>query len=152
VVLAAAADGGSAERILAIGTVTRLGTAAEPAWRDALGRQELRPYAKVALTEMAGEPGVTVLAGLEPEFADLAWLLTDVLAAMSDGPGELPQQIRDSVPPGQEQQMFDAMSRSPHPDAASVLSLIGQHHPDKRIAKAARRSAYHAASRPKSAR
>jgi hypothetical protein len=151
--LAAAADGGPAERLTAIGAVNRLGTAAESAWRDALGQPELRPYAKIALTGIAGgEPGVTVLAGLEPELADLAWLLTDVLASLSDDPDELPQQIRDSVPPGQEQQVFDAMSRSPHPDAASALSLIGQHHPDKRIAKAARKSAYLAASRPKRAR
>jgi hypothetical protein len=150
--LAAAADGGPAERLIAIGTVNGLGTAAEPAWRDALGREELRPYAKIALTEIAGgEPGVTVLPGLEPELADLAWLLTDVLAAMSGDPDELPQQIRNSVPPGQEEQIFDAMSRSPHPDAASALSLIGQHHPDKRVAKAARRSAHRAASRPKRA-
>jgi hypothetical protein len=48
--------------------------------------------------------------------------------------------------------VFDAMSYSPHPDAAITLALIGQHHPDKRIAKAARRSAYRAASRPKPAR
>jgi hypothetical protein len=151
--LAAAADGGPTERLLAIEAVNRLGTAAEPAWRDALGRPELQAYAKIALTEIAGgEPGVTVLPGLEPELADLAWLLTDVLAALSDDPDELPQQLRDSVPPGQEQQVFDAMSRSSHPDAASVLTLVGQHHPDKRIAKAARRSAYRAASRPKPAR
>lgn len=44
------------------------------------------------------------------------------------------------------------MSRSPHPDAASALSLAGQHHPDKRIAKAARRSAFRASSQPKPAR
>jgi hypothetical protein len=151
--LAAAAEGGPAERLLAIGTVNGLGAAAEPAWRDALSRPELRAYAKIALTEIAGgEPGVTVLAGLEPELADLAWVLTDVLAAMSDDPDEMPQQIRDSVPPGQEQQMFDAMARSPHPDAASMLTLIGQRHPDKGIAKAARRSAHRAATRPKPAR
>jgi hypothetical protein len=147
--LAAAADGGPAERLLAVGAVQKLGAAAEPAWRDSLGRPELRPYAKIALTEIAGgEPGVTVLPGLEPEAADVAWLLTDTLTAMSDDPDELPQQIRDAIPPGQEQQAFDAISLSPHPDAASVLSLIGRHHPDKRIAKAARRSAYRAASRP----
>jgi hypothetical protein len=150
--LAAAAASCPAERLVAIETVNRLASAAEPAWRAALDRPELRPYAKMALNEIGGgEPGVTVLADLEPEFADVAWLLTDVLAALSDDPDELPQQIRDSVPPGHEQQIFDAMSRSPHPDAASALSLIGRHHPDKRIAKAARRSAYRATSRPKRA-
>ena len=151
--LAVAADGGPAERLLAVGSVQKLGATAEPAWRDALGRPELRPYAKIALTEIAGgEPGVTVLPGLEPEAADIAWMLTDTLAAMSGDTDDLPRQIRDAIPAGQEQQAFDAISLSPHPDAASVLTLIGKHHPDKRIAKAARRSAYHAASRPKPAR
>jgi hypothetical protein len=151
--LAAAADGGPRERLVAVATVNELGAAAEPAWRNALSRPELRPYAKVALAEIAGgEPGVTVLPGLEPDAADLAWVLTDTLVATCDDPDELPQQIRDSIPAGQEQQAFDAMSQSPHPDAASVLSLIGEHHPDKRIAKAARKSAYKAANRPKPAR
>lgn len=150
--LAAAAEGGPVERLLAVSTARKLGAAAEPAWRDSLDRPELRPYAKIVLTEIAGgEPGVTALSGLEPEVADIAWMLTDALAAMSDDLDELPQQIREAIPPGQEQQAFDAISLSRHPDAASVLSLVGRHHPDKRIAKAARRSAYKAASRPRSA-
>ncbi len=40
-------------------------------------------------------------------------------------------------------------AESPHPDAAAVLSLSGKHHPDKRIATAARRSAYRTGTRPK---
>jgi len=151
--LAVAADGDPAERLLAVGAAQKLGAAAEPAWRDSLGRPELRPYAKIALTQIAGgDPGVTMLPGLEPDPGDIAWMLTDTLAATSDDPDELPQRIRDSIPPGQEQQAFDAISLSPHPDAASVLSLIGKHHPDKQIAKAARKSAYKIASRPGPAR
>jgi hypothetical protein len=148
--LATAAGSDPTERLLAIEIVNRLETAAEPAWRDALGRPELRAYAKIALTKISGgEPEVTAIIGPELEPADLAWLLIDLVASLSDDPGELPQQLRDSVPAGQEQQMFDAISQSPHPDAADVLSLIGQHHPDKQIAKAARRSTHRAASRPK---
>jgi hypothetical protein len=148
--LGAAADGDPTERLFAIAAVNRLGAAAEPAWRDALGRPELRGYAKIALTEIAGgEPGVTPIAGLEPDLADLAWLLIDMVAAFSDEPDQMAQQIRDAIPAGQEQGMFDAISLSPHPDAADALSLIGEHHPDKQIAKAARRSAHRAASRPK---
>jgi hypothetical protein len=148
--LEAAADAEPAERLLAIETVNRLGAAAEPAWRDALGRPELRAYAKIALTEIAGgEPGVNPVAGLEPELDDLAWLLVDLVAALSEDPDDLPQQISDAIPAGQEQEMFDAMSQSTHPDAADTLSLIGEHHPDKQIAKAARRSAHRAANRPK---
>jgi hypothetical protein len=151
--LAVAADGSPAERLLAVGAAQKLGAAAEPAWRDSLGRPELRPYAKIALTEIGGgDPGVTMLPGLEPEAGDIAWMLTDTLMATCDDPDKLPQQIRDSIPPGQEQQAFDAISQSRHPDAASVLSLIGKHHPDKQIAKAARKSAYKIASRPGPAR
>ena len=70
---------------------------------------ELRPYAKFALTEIAGgEPGITMLPGLEPEAADIAWMLTDTLAVTSGDPDELPQRIRDAIPAGQEQQAFDA--------------------------------------------
>ena len=145
--LAAASDGDPVERLLAVAAVQKLGAVAEPAWRDALARAELRPYAKIALTEIAGgEPGVTVLPGLEPEAADLAWMLTDTLAATSGDPDELQQQMRDAIPAGQEQQAFDLISVSSHPDAAAVLTLIGKHHPGKQIAKAARRSAYRVSS------
>jgi hypothetical protein len=148
--LAAASNEDPVERLLAVAAVQKLGATAEPAWRDALARVELRPYAKIALTEIAGgEPGVTVLPGLEPEAADVAWMLIDTLMATSDDPGELQQQMRDAIPADQEQQAVDLISVSPHPDAAAVLTLIGKHHPDKQIAKAARRSAYRVSSRPK---
>jgi len=39
------------------------------------------------------------------------------------------------------------MARVPHPEAADVLTVIGRQHPDKKIAKLARKSAYKAASR-----
>ena len=42
--------------------------------------------------------------------------------------------------------VFELMARVPHPDAAGVLTAIGKHHPDKKIAKLARKSAYKAAT------
>lgn len=150
-----AAEGGPVERMVAITAVSRLGAAAEPMWRGALDVRELRPYAKIALTEIAGgSPDVAMLPGLELEAEDVAWLLTDVLAAASVAlePGELARQLGDSVPDGQEEMMFGVMARLPHPDVADVLTLIGKHHPDKKVAKAARRSAYRASSRLNSAR
>ena len=123
---------------------------AEPAWRDALVRPELRPYAKIALTEIAdGERGIATPPGLAPDAADITWMLTDTLAAAFGDPDELPQQIRHAIPAGQEEQAFDAISLSSHPYAAAVLTVIAKHHPDKQVAKAARRSAYRASSRPK---
>jgi hypothetical protein len=147
--LEVAAEGGPAARIYATSVATRIGAAAEPQWREALDRQQLRPYAKIALGVIAGVEPPDFVPGLEPRPEDLAWLLTDVLAATSDalGPEEIGHQLREAVPPGQEQAVFEMMWRLPHPAAPDVLTLIGAHHPDKKIAKAARRAAFKASSR-----
>ena len=62
-------------------------------------------------------------------------------------PGILAQQLAEKFPPGQELVAFELMARAPHPAAADVLTVIGRHHPDKKIAKLARKSAYKAATR-----
>jgi len=113
--LEVAAGGGPAARIYATSVATRLGAAAEPRWREALEVQQLRPYAKIALGAIAGVEPPDFVPGLEPRPEDLAWLLTDVLAATSDalGPEELEHQLRDAVPPGQEQAVFEMMWRIP---------------------------------------
>ena len=134
--LDAAAAGEPADRMYATSVVTgRLGGAAGPHWRAALDDPRLRAYAKLAL-------------GLKPDSDDLAWLLTDVLAATSevDGPQDIAAQLSETVPAGQEQEIFELMWRLPHPWAAEVLTMIGAHHPDKNIAKAARKAAFKAAS------
>ena len=145
-----AAAAGAVERMTAVSVVRRLGAAAEPRWRAALDVPALSPYAKMALAET----GDGSSPELEPRPGDIAWLVVDMLAAISDAfePGELTEQLVDALPAGAEEEMFDAMSRLPHPDAAAVLTLIGQHHPDKKVAKASRRFAYKAASRLNSAR
>jgi hypothetical protein len=141
---------GPMERMTATAIVRRLGAAAEPSWRAALEVPALRPYAKMALDETAGGSSPE----FEPDPGDIAWLVVDMLAAISAGlePGEPAEQLVEALPAGAEEAMFDAMSRLPHPDAAAVLTLIGQQHPDKKVAKAARRFAYKAASRLNSAR
>ena len=156
--LAVAAASDPASRILTVGVVAELGASAAPAWRDALGQIELRGYAKAvlanpSLTEgdpASGEPG------LEPTDDDLAWVITDTLAAEgladpSDDaehePAALAERLSAMIPAEREPAAFEMMARIPHPDAANVLTVIGRHHPDKRIAKLARKSAYKAASR-----
>ncbi len=83
-------------------------------------------------------------------------MLTDALVADGWGdvdddeeyePAALARRLAEAVPAGREPAAFEMMARVPHPDAASVLTVIGRHHPDKKIAKAARKSAYKAASR-----
>jgi hypothetical protein len=156
--LAVAAASDPASRILAVGVVvTEIGAPAEPVWREALGRIELRAYAKAALAALSeSDPAVAALPGLEPDDNDLAWMITDALAAegwddpdddASRGPDALAERLAEAVPAGQELAVFELMARVPHPDAADVLTAIGRHHPDKKIAKLARKSAYKAATR-----
>jgi hypothetical protein len=95
-------------------------------------------------------------SGLELADDDLAWVITDALVV--DGwddvddeveyePEALAKRLGEAIPAGREQAAFEMMARAPHPDAASVLTVIGRYHPDRKIAKAARKSAYKAASR-----
>jgi hypothetical protein len=86
------------------------------------------------------------LSGFAVVFPEYRHDLIGVELASPAGRPELRHADPRRDPAGQEQQAFDAISLSCHPDAASVLSLIGRHHPDKRIAKAARRSAFKAPS------
>ena len=163
--LSVAAESDPASRVLAVAVVTGLGPSAEPAWRDALGQLELRAYAKATLATMAvgddGDPTAAMPSELELADDDLAWVLTDTLVA--DGwddlddddeyePAELAERLGEAIPAGREPAAFEMMARVPHPDAATVLTVIGRYHPDKKIAKAARKSAYKAASRPASQR
>ena len=65
--LSAAAESDPASRMLAVAVVTEFGAPAEPAWRDALGRLELRGYAKIALAALAGgDPTADMPAGPGP--------------------------------------------------------------------------------------
>ena len=156
--LAVAAASDPASRMLAVGVVvTELGALAEPVWREVLGQTELRTYAKAALAAPGdGDPAAALPPELEPDGHDLAWMITDALAAegwddLSDDadhePEVLAKRLGEAIPAGQEPQVFELMARIPHPDAADVLTVIGRHHPDKKIAKLARKSAYKAASR-----
>ena len=83
--LAFAADGKAATRTAAIAIVSRLGRTAEPAWREALDRVELRCYAKPQLAKLAGmDPeGTDLPAELESEPADIAWLIADTFGPFS---------------------------------------------------------------------
>jgi hypothetical protein len=147
--LSVAAGDGPDSRLLAVSVVTRLGDAAEPAWRASLDTPELRAYARIALAGL--DPDNAAAANLAPREEDLAWVATDMLVLACDedepDPEDLAESLSDSVPPGNEAELFAMMSRAGHPDAVGVLSYIGRHHPDKRIAKEARTAAHHAQSR-----
>ena len=153
--LAFAADEGAATRTAAVTIVSRLGQAAEPAWREALDRAELRCYAKPQLAQLAGlDPeGADLPAELQPERADIAWLIADTFGPFSHfdlGKERFPfdfaelQRVSGLEKP---EEIFEAISRVDHPDAEAVLAMIGKHASDKTTAKAARRAAYKASTR-----
>ncbi len=108
--------------------------AADPAWQAALAHQELRPYAQATL-------------GLDSEPADLAWRMVDTIAATADvfgtyDPAVVQEQLAELG--GKEYDVLGVAWRLEHPDTYEVLSLIGTHHPDKKLAKAARTAAHKA--------
>ena len=153
--LAFAAGEGAATRTAAVTIVARLGQAAEPAWREALDRAELRCYAKPQLAKLAGlDPeGTDLPAELQSEQADLAWLIADMFGPFSHfdlGKERFPfdfaelQQVSGFQKPDE---VFEAVARLDHPDAEAVLAMIGKHASDKTTAKAARRAAYKASTR-----
>jgi hypothetical protein len=150
-----AAGGNAAVRTAAVTIVARLGQAAEPAWREALNRAELRCYAKPQLAKLAGlDPeGTDLPPELQPEQADVAWLIADTFGPFSHfdlGREKFPfdfaelQRISGLEKP---EEVFEAISRLDHPDAEAVLAMIGKHASDKTTAKAARRAAYKASTR-----
>lgn len=148
--LGLAAASGPGERMLAVAAATRIGPAAEPAWRDSLDVPAVRAYAKMALAGPV-EDVADLPPDLEPLPEDLAWVATDMLALACDedypDPDEISAAFREAVPAGQEAALFDAMGRSAHPDVLDVLNHVGKHHPDKQVAKAARTAAHRALSR-----
>lgn len=153
--LAFAAGGNAAIRTAAVTIVSRLGQAAEPAWREALDRAELRCYAKAQLAELAGlDPeAADVPAELQPELADVAWLIADTFGPFSQfdlGTELFPFDFEELQRVGGFQkpdEVFEAIARLDHPDAAAVLVMIGKHADDKTTAKAARRAAHKASTR-----
>jgi hypothetical protein len=153
--LSAAVDADAASRMLAVSIVTEIGAPAQPAWRDAMGQLPLRGYAKSAMAMQAGDG---VLPDLSNE--DIAWMFTDSLAmdgwddTGSDAehdPVALVTLLQEAIGSGLEP-VFEEVARIPHPQAADVLTVIGKVHPDKGVAKAARKAAYKASTRQASRR
>jgi hypothetical protein len=114
-------------RVVAVSEVP----ADDPAWQDALGHHELRPYAP----------------GAETDTADRAWRLVDTIAATADVFGTYdPDVVVEELAAlaDEAHEVLAVAWRLPHPDKFEVLSVIGANHPDKKIAKAARTAAHKA--------
>ncbi|MCE7008830.1 hypothetical protein LWC34_39370 [Kibdelosporangium philippinense] len=132
--LAVAADGPAQVRVWATGVVTELGV--PEVWRAVIDIDTLRPYARYALGET------------ELELAELGWITIDGLtlfvAADEQGMPGIEPMVAELLPAGTEEELLDAMWRLPHPDVVAALNLLGKYHPDKKVAKHARKVAHKA--------
>lgn len=144
--LAEAAQGDAAHRAGAIALVREYtGVEAEPAWRRAMDLPNVSLHARNELAALHE-------ADTDLDDAEIGWLLVDTIA------GQLP---RDRQPDEAEQltglltrlistdtaAVVETMWRAEHPEVLDVLTALGELHPDKAIAKAARKAGRKAADR-----
>ncbi|MDX3130531.1 hypothetical protein PV367_12150 [Streptomyces europaeiscabiei] len=118
-----------------------VGAVAEPALREVLDDPELGGLARVWLTEH-GAADVPA-----PSEAMVFWLTIDTVAAQLAAEGNSAE-LRALVEglAAQHGSFFAAVWRVDHPATPDVLEAMGRIHPDKRVAKEARKAAFKARS------
>ncbi|WP_406479192.1 hypothetical protein [Streptomyces sp. NBC_01615] len=143
--LLAAARGGDAgaplRRLRCQQALSLVGMEAEPALREVLDDAELGGLARVWLSEH-GVPDVPA-----PSEAMVFWLTIDTLAAQLAAEGNSDE--LQSLVEGLAQQhsgFFATAWRVDHPATPDVLEAMGRLHPDKKVAKEARKAAFKARS------
>ncbi|MEZ0067048.1 hypothetical protein ABIA32_003061 [Streptacidiphilus sp. MAP12-20] len=121
-----------------------LGEPAESAARDALGDPELAGIAGAWLTER----GATDLP--LPARAVVLWTTVDALAAQlidTGGQAEAMRELVEMLPgPDGSDSFFEELWRVDHTYTRAVLEAVGELHPDKSVAKQARKAAFKAKS------
>ncbi|MEU6536224.1 hypothetical protein [Streptomyces sp. NPDC047000] len=135
-------DGGAPlRRLRCQQALSLVGTAAEPALREVLDDPELGGLARVWLSEH-GLPDVPA-----PSEAMVFWLTIDTLAAQlaAEGNSDELQALVEGLA-AQHGGFFAVAWRVDHPATADVLEAMGRLHPDKKVAKEARKAAFKARS------
>ncbi|MFI5660170.1 hypothetical protein [Streptomyces sp. NPDC051684] len=118
-----------------------VGAEAEPALREVLADAELGGLARVWLAEHG-------FADVPAPSQDLVfWLTVDTIAAQLsiEGNSEELQALVEGLA-AQHSGFFSAAWRVEHPATADVLEAMGRLHPDKKVAKEARKAAFKARS------
>ncbi|GCB50395.1 hypothetical protein [Streptomyces sp. NL15-2K] len=133
--------GGPLRRLRCQQALSLVGAQAEPALREVLDDPELGGLARVWLTERGA-------LDVPPPSGDMVfWLTVDTIAAQLAAEGNS-EELRGLVE-GLAQQhsgFFATAWRVDHPATADVLEAMGRLHPDKKIAKEARKAAFKARS------
>ncbi|ROP54000.1 hypothetical protein [Streptomyces sp. PanSC9] len=118
-----------------------VGAEAEPALREVLDDPELGGLARVWLSER----GVAEVPAPSEEL--VFWLTVDTVAAQlqAEGNSDELQALVEGLAE-QHSGFFSAAWRVDHPATADVLEAMGRLHPDKKVAKEARKAAFKARS------
>ncbi|MBF8190790.1 hypothetical protein ITP53_34805 [Nonomuraea sp. K274] len=127
-------------RVQAASVVGTLGEDAVPAWQEALKQPSLRPYAATHLSQLGVE------GAPEPTPDDTHWLILDMWTISAGlGRSEFVSSLRD-IGPEMVNDLLEVIWKIPHAHVEELLDLISQVHPDKQIAKTARRALFKARS------
>ncbi|MFH8564271.1 hypothetical protein [Streptomyces sp. NPDC017988] len=134
-------EGAPLRRLRCQQALSLVGDEAEPALREVLDDPELGGLARVWLAEH-GAADVPA-----PSEALVFWLTIDTIAAQlaAEGNSEELQGLVEGLAQ-QHSGFFAAAWRVEHPATADVLEAMGRLHPDKKVAKEARKAAFKARS------
>ncbi|MFM9611273.1 hypothetical protein [Streptomyces niveiscabiei] len=134
-------EGAPLRRLRCQQALSLVGAEAEPAVREVLDDPELGGLARVWLSEL----GVVDVPAPSEEM--VFWLTIDTVAAQlaAEGNSEELQALVEGLA-AQHEGFFAAVWRVGHPATADVLEAMGRLHPDKRVAKEARKAAFKARS------
>ncbi|MFC4467970.1 hypothetical protein ACFPH6_26135 [Streptomyces xiangluensis] len=133
--------GAPLRRLLCQQALSLVGGEASQALREVLDDPELGGLARVWLTER-GAPDVPA-----PSEELVFWLTVDTIAAQlaAEGNSEELQSLVEGLA-AQHSSFFAAAWRVEHPATPDVLEAMGRLHPDKKVAKEARKAAFKARS------
>jgi hypothetical protein len=134
--------GGPGTRHLAAAVLHHVDMAAAPVLRDALANRLTRPYATLWLHEHGDDT-------IDMAPAEMMWIFIDMVAGLLETtqPAEAVAASLADVPAEVDLLgMVREMWRIDHPEVTEVLAALGDHHPDKALAKAARKAAFKARS------
>ncbi|KES04226.1 hypothetical protein BU52_26770 [Streptomyces toyocaensis] len=134
-------EGAPLRRLRCQQALSLVGASAEPVLREVLDDPELGGLARVWLAEH-GAADVP-----PPSEAMIFWLTIDTVAAQLAAEGNS-EELRSLVEGLARQHggFFDTAWRVDHPATADVLEAMGRLHPDKKVAKEARKAAFKARS------
>ena len=138
--IAAAADGTPGLRGAAFAVLDRIGEQAAGEVRGALREPLLRAHAAVWLHEHGED------ADLGP--ADRAWLLVDLGAGLLEeaDPHDVVAELLPDVAADAQAEIVAGLWQVSHPGVIDLLTALSDHHPEPRVARAARKAAFKARS------